>query len=86
MNKALSSFIIKLALIGLLNYPSDTLQNKQCLALKTWYTERYTWLSPSLTQVLFLFFVFGGAGAWTQVLHIEPLHQPYFVIFFFFSK
>jgi hypothetical protein len=26
---------------------------------------------------------FPGTGVWTQGLHLEPLHQPFFVIFFF---
>jgi hypothetical protein len=31
------------------------------------------------------FFFFCSTGAWTQGLHLEPLHQPFFVIFFFFE-
>jgi hypothetical protein len=34
---------------------------------------------------LFLFALFfwgGGTGAWTQGLHLEPFHQPFFVLGF----
>jgi hypothetical protein len=29
------------------------------------------------------FFFFGGTRAWTQGLHLEPLHQLFFVMGFF---
>jgi hypothetical protein len=32
---------------------------------------------------LFLFLFFCGTEAWTQGLHFEPLHQPFFVVGFF---
>jgi hypothetical protein len=32
-------------------------------------------------QILFLF-CFYGIGVWTQGLHLEPLHQPFFVLGF----
>jgi hypothetical protein len=32
---------------------------------------------PGIGTILFFFF-FCGTGAWTQDLHLEPLHQPYF--------
>jgi hypothetical protein len=32
---------------------------------------------------LFLFLFFCGTGVWTQGLHLEPLHQPFFVMGFF---
>jgi hypothetical protein len=38
---------------------------------------------PRLTQQFTLFFLEGGTGAWTQGLHLEPLHQPFFVMGFF---
>jgi hypothetical protein len=28
---------------------------------------------------VFFFFFFFGTGSWTQVLHLEPLHHPFFV-------
>jgi hypothetical protein len=31
----------------------------------------------------FFFFFFCGTGAWTQNLHVEPFHQPYFCEGFF---
>jgi hypothetical protein len=35
--------------------------------------------------ILLLFFFFLSTGAWTQGLHLEPLHQPFFLwrVFFF---
>jgi hypothetical protein len=35
------------------------------------------------TFYLIQFFLFCGTGAWTQGLHLEPLHQPYFYEGFF---
>jgi hypothetical protein len=35
------------------------------------------WIEPRI------FFFFGCAGAWTQDLHLEPLHYPYFCEGFF---
>jgi hypothetical protein len=32
------------------------------------------------------FFFFCGTGAWTQGLHLEPLHQPYFCEGFLWDK
>jgi hypothetical protein len=37
-----------------------------------------------LSLSFFLLFVC-GTGAWNRGLHLEPLHQPFFVIFFFFE-
>jgi hypothetical protein len=37
----------------------------------------------SLKVCIFFFFFFFGTGVWTQGLHSEPLHQPFFVIGFF---
>jgi hypothetical protein len=39
------------------------------------------WVSNETEQLFFSFF--GGTGAWTQGLHIKPLHQPYFCEGFF---
>jgi hypothetical protein len=40
----------------------------------------------SLHRVFFIVdgwgWVVGGTGVWTQGLHLEPLHQPFFVIVF----
>jgi hypothetical protein len=33
--------------------------------------------------IFFFVVVVGDTGAWTQALHIEPLHQPFFVKGFF---
>jgi hypothetical protein len=48
------------------------------------------WVGKPSTEKLILqhafsifFFFFGGTGAWTQGLHLEPLHQPYFCERFF---
>jgi hypothetical protein len=34
-------------------------------------------------MICFVLFCFNGPGAWTQGLHLEPLHQPYFCEGFF---
>jgi hypothetical protein len=36
-----------------------------------------------LSPLLFYLFIYCGAGAWTQGLRLEPLHQPYFCVGFF---
>jgi hypothetical protein len=36
-----------------------------------------------LTCIIFFLFFFYSTGAWTQDLHLEPLHQPFFVMGFF---
>lgn len=48
MNKALSSSIIKLALMGLSNEPSDILENKHNLTLRRWWMRQV-----HLSQFLF---------------------------------
>jgi hypothetical protein len=40
----------------------------------------YRCVSPQLAREFF----FCSAWAWTQGLHLEPLHQPFFVMVFFF--
>lgn len=43
MNKALSSSIIKLALMDLSNEPSDILENKHNLTLRRWWMRQVHW-------------------------------------------
>jgi hypothetical protein len=38
---------------------------------------------PSKHEETFKKNLFWGTGAWTQDLHLEPLHQPYFCEGFF---
>jgi hypothetical protein len=42
--------------------------------------------TQSFNQKMTFFFFFCHTGVWTQGLYLEPLHQPFFVIFFFFFK
>jgi hypothetical protein len=42
------------------------------------------WVPHNIRLVVLFCFVFCGTRAWTQGLHLEPLHQPVFMIFFFF--
>jgi hypothetical protein len=35
---------------------------------------------------LFCFVLFCCTGVWTQGLHLEPLHQPFFVMDFFWDR
>jgi hypothetical protein len=35
---------------------------------------------PIYLLVICFFFFFCGTGVWTQGLHLEPLHQPFFVM------
>jgi hypothetical protein len=40
-------------------------------------------ISSQSVACLLIFFFFSATGAWTQGLHLEPLHQPFFVKGFF---
>jgi hypothetical protein len=33
----------------------------------------------TVSKLSFFFFFFCGTGAWTQGLHLQPLHQPFFL-------
>jgi hypothetical protein len=35
-------------------------------------------LKTDRSNYTFFFFLFWGTGVWTQSLHLEPLHQPFF--------
>jgi hypothetical protein len=37
------------------------------------------WLLLFLKKIIFFCFCFCGTGAWTQGLHLEPLHQSFFL-------
>jgi hypothetical protein len=45
------------------------------LVLGVWYCPQWTYL--------FLFLIFCSTGVWIQGLHLELLHQPFFVMCFF---
>jgi hypothetical protein len=50
---------------------------KKCILIRIFYFRQLLLVSLSLS-------LFGGV--WSQGLHLEPLHQPFFVNFFFFCK
>jgi hypothetical protein len=52
-----------------------------CLSLKSSWAYRCMHPSPDITCFICLFW---GTGAWTQGLHLESLHQPFYVMGFFF--
>jgi hypothetical protein len=61
---------------------------KSCEVTMWWgagSSARTTVAYPSQRVPMITFF-FGNTGAWTQGLHLEPLHSPFFVIFFFFFE
>jgi hypothetical protein len=60
----------------------------KCIVMKkiildsSFQTGRYQFM-PLVLASIFFFFLFCSTGVWTQGLHLEPLHQPFFVKRFF---
>jgi hypothetical protein len=58
-----------------------TLPSTECVI--TFSLWQPTWQKMNLNLI---FFFFCSTGVWTQGLHLEPLHQPFFVMRFFWHR
>jgi hypothetical protein len=74
-----SSFCLKNTEIRTQELPDEYLSNSYC-------TQRFPKVKKSLLRsdsIQTSNFFFGSTGTWTQGLHLEPLHRPFFLKFFF---
>jgi hypothetical protein len=54
--------------------------------LAPWATAIDSYTFPFFLSFFLPSFFFYGAGIWTQGLHLEPLHQPFIVMSFFWDR